>query len=486
MLFNFSLLAGLLLFLSVNAIPRPRTNSGIVTLALKRLDQRSDVHPQIAHQQNINRSHRRYARMTGRTGPTTDELTVNLRKRLLSIEVAEVLAKRFNRVGVPNTPNTKAAGSGAALAVAMAKAEKGGKGTHHGKAKAAAVTQTVTPANPPTANNSLGLSIEGSDVGYLATVQIGTPPQNFVMLMDSGSADMWVGSENCQSQQGGCGNHRFLGAQSSSSFKNSTTQFQVTYGTGNVAGNVVRDTLAIAGLTLNAHTFGVANIESVDFASNTVPFDGLIGLAQSFLSNQKTLTPIEALAKAGLVTSAITSFKIPRLADKNNTGEVTFGGLDNTKFDAQTLVTLLNVNPNGFWEAAVDGVSVSGKNLGLAGRTAIFDTGTTLIIAPQVDANAIHQAIPGAKSDGQGGFTVPCNTNASLAMTFGGKVFAIDPRDLAVQPLNPNNPTGDCVSGIAAGTIGGANEWLMGDVFLKNAYFSTDVAKNTVTLAKLV
>lgn len=26
----------------------------------------------------------------------------------------------------------------------------------------------------------------------------------------------------------------------------------------------------------------------------------------------------------------------------------------------------------------------------------------------------------------------------------------------------------------------------MGDVFLKNAYFSTDVAKNTVTLAKLV
>lgn len=44
----------------------------------------------------------------------------------------------------------------------------------------------------------------GSDVGYLATVQIGTPPQNFVMLMDSGSADMWVGSENCQSQQGGC------------------------------------------------------------------------------------------------------------------------------------------------------------------------------------------------------------------------------------------------------------------------------------------
>jgi Eukaryotic aspartyl protease len=122
---------------------------------------------------------------------------------------------------------------------------------------------------------------------------------------------------------------------------------------------------------------------------------------------------------------------------------------------------LPNVNKNGFWEAAVDAVTVSGNNLGLTGRTAILDTGTTLIIAPQADANAVHQAISGAKSDGQGGFTVPCTTNATVAMTFGGASFAIDTRDLAVQPVDPNAPNGDCVSGIAAGNIGGANEWLV-------------------------
>lgn len=43
----------------------------------------------------------------------------------------------------------------------------------------------------------------------------------------------------------------------------------------------MQDNLAIAGLTLNAHTFGVAANESVDFSSNSVPFDGLMGLAQS-------------------------------------------------------------------------------------------------------------------------------------------------------------------------------------------------------------
>lgn len=32
---------------------------------------------------------------------------------------------------------------------------------------------------------------------------MGTPPQDFLLLMDSGSADLWVGAENCQSQAGG-------------------------------------------------------------------------------------------------------------------------------------------------------------------------------------------------------------------------------------------------------------------------------------------
>ena len=41
------------------------------------------------------------------------------------------------------------------------------------------------------------------DVGYIATIQMGTPPRDFKLLMDSGSADLWVGSENCQSEGGG-------------------------------------------------------------------------------------------------------------------------------------------------------------------------------------------------------------------------------------------------------------------------------------------
>ena len=30
------------------------------------------------------------------------------------------------------------------------------------------------------------------------TVQMGTPPRDFLILIDSGSADLWVGGEGCQ------------------------------------------------------------------------------------------------------------------------------------------------------------------------------------------------------------------------------------------------------------------------------------------------
>jgi predicted aspartyl protease len=261
------------------------------------------------------------------------------------------------------------------------------------------------------------------------------------------------------------------------------TPFQVTYGTGAVQGDIVTDNVAIAGLKLPGHTFGVANEETDDFV--TSDFDGIMGLAQSTLSQQNTPTPVESLASAGLIKQAIVSYKISRLADQKNDGEVTFGALDDSKFVQNTLVTLKNVNAQGFWEAAMDAASVNGADLGFTGRSTILDTGTTLLVVPASDAQTIHKAIPGAQETANGQFTVPCTTNASLALTFGNRAFAIDPRDLAFLPVDPNDPTGTCSSGISTGNVNGANVWLAGDVFLKNAYFSTNVEQNTIQLAQL-
>jgi len=521
-----ALLAGVLVALSVPDVQAAPTRRAprMVTLPLKRMEVRSDVHPQILLQQHINRASRRLARMTGREEPTNAMMTEALRKRVFDIEGSEGLErrrlghaaaqkadKRFNRTGVPKNGKRepkggKKAGKGAAgtagaagaagTASAANGAGAGAAAAGSGAGAAASSSQLGGPdsatgvevANTPTTGNSLGLNIEGPDVGYLATVQIGTPPTNYLILMDSGSADFWVASEQCQSTAGGdCGNHQTLGPTSSSSFVASQNPFQVAYGTGQVAGDIITDDVTIAGLTLAAHTFGVTTEETDDFADDSVPFDGLMGLAQSLLSEQKTPTPVESLASNGLISDAITSYKISRAADNKNDGEITFGALDTTKFDSSTLTTIANVNTQGFWEGALDAVTVDGQDAGLQGRTAILDTGTTLMVAPVADATAVHQLITGSTADGQGGFTVPCDFNQSVALTFGGTVFNIEPQDIAIQPVDAANPTGDCTSGISGGSFGTSDtEWLVGDVFLKNAYYSTDVGTNQISLAKLV
>lgn len=453
-------------------------------MPLKRLyAPRTDVHPQLLLQQHINRGNKRLARMTGRSEPPEHELRAEMHKRMYILESASVSAssattvarsnfsRRHSRYSKPSTKaasNVSSTGTGSGVsALDIQAAENGG----------------LTHAKQPTANNTLGLAIDADDVGYIATIQIGTPPQNFNILMDSGSADFWVGSESCQSRQGTCGNHTFLGSKSSSSFVQSNQNFNVTYGSGNVAGVLCQDNVNMAGLQLKNHTFGVANEESVQFSADTVPFDGLMGLAQSTLSNEKVPTPVESLASNGLISSAISSFKISRLADQLNDGQVTFGGLDSTKFVASTLITIPNVSKIGFWEGALNAITVNGQNTGMTGRTAILDTGTTLIIAPPADTLAV-MAMLGGKCDTQQ-CTIPCTSNASVALSFGNASFTIDPRDMVVLPVDVNDPTGDCTAGIQPGTIGTDTEWLVGDVFLKNAYLSVDTKNNQISLAKL-
>lgn len=461
-----------------------RANPMMVTMPLKRLYvPRTDVHPQLLLQQHINRGNKRLARMTGRSEPPEHELRAEMHKRMYILESASVNASSATTVARSNfsrrhsrhskpfknaASNTSSTGTGGGVSpLDIQAAENGG----------------LTPAKQPTANNTLALAIDADDVGYIATIQIGTPPQNFNILMDSGSADFWVGSESCQSQQGTCGNHTFLGSKSSSSFVQSNQNFNVTYGSGAVAGVLCQDNVNMAGLQLNNHTFGVANEESVQFSADTVPFDGLMGLAQSILSNEKVPTPVESLASNGLISSAISSFKISRLADQLNDGQVTFGGLDPTKFVASTLITIPNVSKVGFWEGALNAITVNGQNTGMAGRTAILDTGTTLIIAPPADTLAVMTML-GGKCDTQQ-CTIPCTSNASVALSFGNASFTIDPRDMLLLPVDVNDPTGDCTAGIQPGTIGTDTEWLVGDVFLKNAYLSVDTTNNQISLAKL-
>lgn len=101
-----------------------------------------------------------------------------------------------------------------------------------------------------------------------------------------------------------------------------------------------------------------------------------MGTAQSILSNQRVLSPIESLGRAGAVASSAMGYALGRVADGINEGTVTFGGINPAQIDGD-LIEVPNVSRVGFWEAAIEDATVNGQSLGLQGRTAILDTGTS-------------------------------------------------------------------------------------------------------------
>jgi len=458
-----------------------RRSPKLFTLPIKRCQHEppKDLDSLIVFEQIVNRGLRRLARMSGAPEIPREVLERNIMRRVLQVEGPDGLERRYNKRTLddetvnldkrflPHHPSSSSSSPGKVLAV----------GNNGG------INRDVKIAAAPTTANSLGLDIESTDVSYLATVQIGTPPRNFSVVVDSGSSDFWVGAENCQSVDGisGCGEHVFLGSNFSSSFVDSGNPWGIKYGAGSVNGTLITDNVTIAGLNLSQHRFGVATSETKEFSSNDVAFDGIIGLARTELSNQNNPTPVDALVAARLIDNAIVSYKMDRVRDKGNDGQITFGGLDTSKFDPKTAVTVANINTNGFWEAGMDDVTVDGKSLGLS-RSALLDTGTTLILAPAADAQALHNAIPGNAVDG-GRLLVPCDTKSVVSLAFGGRQFNMDPRDLS---FGQSRIKGLCAFSVSPGSLFDDQTWLVGATFLKNVYFSTNVGNNSMTLANLV
>ncbi|KAF7467093.1 hypothetical protein GHT09_001586 [Marmota monax] len=81
------------------------------------------------------------------------------------------------------------------------------------------------------------------DVSYVGIVSIGTPPQDFKVVLDTGSADLWVPSVYCSS--GACTSHSSFDPLRSSTFLVSGQLFNLVYGSAAISGFLAYDTVRV-------------------------------------------------------------------------------------------------------------------------------------------------------------------------------------------------------------------------------------------------
>lgn len=94
----------------------------------------------------------------------------------------------------------------------------------------------------------------GIDASYAASVSIGSPAQSFLLILDTGSSDLWVAGSQCTTQT--CRSLTTFTTGSSSSYATSQAPFSITYGSGAAQGIISQDTVAMGGFSVNQQGFG--------------------------------------------------------------------------------------------------------------------------------------------------------------------------------------------------------------------------------------
>ncbi|KDN41446.1 hypothetical protein RSAG8_07396, partial [Rhizoctonia solani AG-8 WAC10335] len=279
-----------------------------------------------------------------------------------------------------------------------------------------------------------------------------------------------------------CVGKNTLAPSQSSTSANTGNNFQISFGDGSaVRATVFTDVVSIGGLAITNSGVGAVTQLSQSFTNaGGDTSDGLMGLAFSTLAESKQTPYFTNLAKLS-PTQGMMSFKF---VGKNAPGsELTVGGMDTAAFTGQVAfspVLTTQGQPPTFWTIRMGQASIGGKPVQTASQFATIDTGTSVVIAPQADAQAIYAAIPGSKLGQNGLFSYPCNANPDVALSFAGQNFNIKAADMSLGS-DATNTT--CVGAIVPSAQ--RNAWLVGDSFLKNVYTVFDQTNLQVGFAKL-
>ncbi|GBC03736.1 hypothetical protein RclHR1_00530011 [Rhizophagus clarus] len=329
------------------------------------------------------------------------------------------------------------------------------------------------------AQNTIFIKDEQSDLEYYAKLTIGG--QNFNIILDTGSSNLFVPNINCISTT--CRNHNLFDPTKSKTFTAAGNPWEIKFGIGSASGITGIDDIQIGNLVAKQQVFGLANVMSDDNI-NFIP-DGVLGLAFDNLNTMNTSTLVSALANNNQI-KPIFGFHLSHASNFDDQGTFTLGGVDQTKFTG-------NINFNkifyptpvtvGLWEISLDDAIVNDQPLSFIGRSAIIDTGTSNILIPEADAAELHSLIPGSQlvtdSNNTSAYIFPSNSTVIVSFKFGGVIYSIPSKDLCLMPLDPST----CVSTILPIQILDATTWLLGTPFLKNVYSVFDLTNKRVGFA---
>ncbi|XP_042520247.1 aspartic proteinase A1-like isoform X2 [Macadamia integrifolia] len=232
------------------------------------------------------------------------------------------------------------------------------------------------------------------DSQYFGEIAIGSPPQKFTVIFDTGSSNLWVPSAKCYFSVA-CFFHSKYKSSQSSTYKKNGKPAAIQYGTGAISGFFSLDTVKVGDQVVKDQEFIEASKEpGITFL--VAKFDGILGLGFKEISVGGSVPVWYNMVDQGIVKEPVFSFWMNRNTKEEEGGEIVFGGVDPKHFKGEH--TYAPVTQKGYWQFDMGDVLIDGKSTGFCsgGCAAIADSGTSMLAGPTTIITEINLAI-GAK-----------------------------------------------------------------------------------------
>lgn len=330
------------------------------------------------------------------------------------------------------------------------------------------VYRGVAGPDPIVVNNMM-------DMQFWGPITIGTPPQNFQVVYDTGSANLWVPGSTCGLT---CWGHARYNQASSSTYAANNTNFSIQYGSGAVQGFFSQDTISLGDITVTDQSFAqVTDAAGMGLGYALFKWDGIMGLGWPFISVEMATPVFFNMITQNPQMNQTFAFFLPDRT--THSGELVVGGYDSDKFEGELFnVTLTQTM---YWQTVMDSFHLGNQRLHGIGRI-IVDSGTSLLTGPSTIVATIAASI-GASQMAPGRYTVPCNTTSSLpdiTVSIGGRPWVLRPSDYIINDENV-----ECILGMMGmdmrPPVGPL--WIMGDIFMRRVYTVFDAANDQFRFA---
>lgn len=261
---------------------------------------------------------------------------------------------------------------------------------------------------------------------YYGTVLLGEPAQSFQVVFDTGSGNIVLPTTKCSDEA--CEKHRRYQSKDSKTGvqlayqddtplqsddgdpddRDSTT---ITYGTGKLTGNYVREKVCMsAGDTAlrggvqpactTADFLGV--MQESQFPFIELPFDGIFGLGLAGLSVGPNFNFVSRMGANSTITNPIFAVFLRNLTSDEES-EITFGGYREERIQGGLSWLPMprdEADEKGYWLVTMRDMYVDGQPLKLCDDFSdkprckvAMDTGTSLTMGPTLQANTLLEAL---------------------------------------------------------------------------------------------